>query len=52
MSYPAVLFEFGADYNKIITNDIREDSGANRHNDFLTVEIPSSPYDIIISNKH
>jgi len=35
MSYPAVLFEYGADYNKIITNDIREDSPAKYHLDFL-----------------
>ena len=51
MSYPAVLFEYGADYNKTITNDIREDSPATYNLDFLdktnwTVYL----YDMVITN--
>ncbi|MFA5935159.1 MAG: hypothetical protein WC827_04735 [Candidatus Paceibacterota bacterium] len=49
MSYPAVLFEYGADYNKIITNDIREDSGAKYHTDFLNTTL-TDKYDIVIKN--
>ena len=49
MSYPAVLFKFWADYNKIITNDIREDSPAKYHNDFL-LNTEINEYDIIITN--
>jgi hypothetical protein len=49
MSYPAVLFEFWADYNKIITNDIREDSPAKYHSDFLQAT-QKDIYDIVITN--
>lgn len=49
MSYPAVLFEFWADYNKIITNDIREDSPASYHTNFLEAK-QNNIYDIVITN--
>jgi tRNA1(Val) A37 N6-methylase TrmN6 len=49
MSYPAVLFKYGADYNKIVTNDIREDSPAQYHKDFLTAT-EKDKYDIVITN--
>ena len=49
MSYPAVLFEFGADYNKIVTCDIREDSPAKFHYDFI-VHPFADVYDIVITN--
>ena len=51
MSYPAVLFEYGADYNKIITNDIREDSPAKYHLDFLNKNNWNTYlYDMVITN--
>ena len=49
MSYPAVLFEMWADYNKIITNDIREDSPAKYHTNFLESK-KKDIYDIVITN--
>jgi len=49
MSYPAVLFEMWADYNKIITNDLREDSPAQYHCDFIT-NTQQRKYDIVITN--
>jgi 16S rRNA G1207 methylase RsmC len=49
MSYPAVLFEYGANHDKIITIDIRENSGAILKTDFLTEQIPAQ-YDLIITN--
>ena len=49
MSYPAVLLDLGADYNKIITNDIRADSPAKHHQDFLQAT-KKNEYDIIITN--
>lgn len=52
MSYPAVLFEHGADYNKIITNDIREDSPATYHTNFLNEKwsFRNHNFDIVITN--
>lgn len=53
MSYPAVLFEYWADYNKIITNDIRENSRAQRKSDFLQWDRWNSfdgIFDIVITN--
>lgn len=54
MSYPAVLFEYGADDNKIVTNDIREDSPAkynfNFKNNTLSQENKIKQFDIIITN--
>jgi hypothetical protein len=49
MTYPHCLFEQWADYNKIITNDIREDSPAKFHNDF-TKTTQENIYDIVITN--
>ena len=49
MSYPAVLFKMWVDYNKIITNDIREDSPAQTHIDFLETQY-DYPFDIVITN--
>ena len=49
MSYPAVLFELWCDYNKIITNDIREDSPAKHHLNFLESR-RQDIYDIVITN--
>lgn len=49
MSYPAVLFEFWADYNSITTNDIRKDSPACYHFDYTEWE-GTAKYDIIITN--
>jgi len=49
MSYPAVLFEMWVDYNKIITNDIREDSWAKYKTNFLEWE-EKNKYDIVITN--
>ncbi len=49
MSYPAVLFEYGANDSKIITNDIREDSPATFHEDFLQAQFKDF-YDIVITN--
>ena len=49
MSYPAVLFEMWADYDKIITNDLREDSPAQYHYDFIT-NTKQRKYDIVITN--
>lgn len=52
MSYPAVLFEYGADDNKIITNDIREDSPASFKKDFLNNQFTfqDNEFDIVITN--
>jgi hypothetical protein len=51
MSYPAVLFKMWADYNKIITNDIREDSPARYNLDFLNRDNTNTNlYDIVITN--
>lgn len=52
MSYPAVLFEFWADYNKIITNDIREDSPAKYNSDFTSWKwsFRDFNFDIVITN--
>ena len=52
MSYPAVIFEFWADYNKIITNDIRQDSPAKYHFNFLETNIDTfwEKPDIVITN--
>lgn len=51
MSYPAVLFEFWADYNKIITNDIREDSWARFKWDFLSSYLSDNfPQEIVDQN--
>ena len=47
MSYPSALRDIG--FNNIITNDIREDSPAQYHNDFIT-ETHINKYDIIITN--
>lgn len=49
MTYPHCLFEQGVDYNKIITNDIREDSPAKYHSNFLETKIENK-YDIVITN--
>ncbi len=39
-----------ADYNKIITNDIRKDSPAKHHDDFLTKTDAVIKFDIVITN--
>lgn len=49
MTYPAALFFHGADYDKINTVDIREDSGAKIKGDFLKMSF-GLLYDIIITN--
>jgi hypothetical protein len=49
MSYPAVLFKLWADYNKIVTNDLREDSPALYHTNFLNAT-QVNKYDIVITN--
>lgn len=49
MAYPAVLHEFGND--KVRTLDIRDDSPAQDHGDFLTLDPPTvGPYDLVITN--
>lgn len=48
MSYPTVLQEF--DYTDITTNDIRDDSLATHHTDFLQAWNPPNTYDMIITN--
>lgn len=52
MSYPDVLFEFWADRSKITTNDIREDSEANKISDFLEWNEGNcrDKFDLIITN--
>lgn len=49
MSYPTVLQEY---YNckNIITNDIREDSPAEYHKDFLNISFIKNKYDLVITN--
>jgi len=49
MSYPAVLFKMWAGYYSIITNDIREDSPAQTHVDFLEIQHDYT-FDIVITN--
>lgn len=49
MSYPEALVQFGFKKNQIITNDIRKDSPAQYHLDYLKMEINPKP-DLIITN--
>jgi 16S rRNA G1207 methylase RsmC len=46
MSYPTVLNEWGID---VTTNDLREDSPAHHHSDFLKAT-QENIYDVVITN--
>lgn len=48
MAYPTVLTNFWA--VDIVTNDIREDSPATHHRDFITSPTQENIYDLVISN--
>jgi len=48
MSYPSALESYTP--HRLITNDIREDSPAEHHTDFLNAWYPPNTYDIIITN--
>lgn len=48
MSYPAVLKKFS--WENITTNDIREDSPAKHHKDFLNLDFSGYKFDLIITN--
>lgn len=49
MAYPAVLAEWGQMFRPVRTLDIREDSPAEVHGDYLTAKVKGR-YDIIITN--
>lgn len=49
MTYPHGLFHHGADWNRIVTNDLREDSPAATHSDFLAWD-PEEKFDLVITN--
>lgn len=48
MSYPTVLWDYWA--INIVTNDIREDSPATHHKDFVSVPTQDNIYDFVITN--
>jgi 16S rRNA G1207 methylase RsmC len=47
MSYPSTLEQYNP--KRIVTNDIRPDSPAEFHEDFISYPI-KSPYDMVITN--
>lgn len=50
MSYPEALYQAGYADSEVFTNDIREDSPADLHMDYLEMAAPEVSYGTIITN--